>query len=123
MKKLSLLWILSAGLFMFSCGGDDAAKENDEENTELADHECCSADCPEDCEMHAEEKKHCQSTCDKTKCGGECDKSKCEGKCDKSKCDKSNCDTTKCDMSKCDKSKCDKSDSEGTSIEDGSTES
>ncbi|MDA7803069.1 hypothetical protein N8987_00650 [Crocinitomix sp.] len=131
MKKLSLLWILSAGMFMFSCGGSEEGTEDDVAATEqVADHECCSAACADDCEIHAEEKKMCTANGDKSKCGKakcdktDCDKSKCDmSKCDNAKkCDKADCDKSKCDMSKCDMSKCDKSNCDASCTKDHAEE-
>ncbi len=106
MKKRSLLWLLSAGMLDFSCGGNEEGAENTEDviaSTEVVDdHVCCSEECADDCEIHAEEKK----TCDKSAC----DKSKCDqSTLDKTDCDKADCHKTQCEMSKCDGTNCSES--------------
>jgi hypothetical protein len=101
MKRLSLLWILAAGLFMNACGSEESTENEGEEATT---EEVASTGC-EGCDTKTGE-------CDESKCDKEkCDIANCEKKssCDKSKCDKdcSNCDKSKCDKSKCDKNKSD----------------
>lgn len=109
MKKISLLWIMAAGLFLFACGGNEEGTENTGEETATteasADHACCSEECPDDCLAHAAEKKKCQKE-GKT---ASCDKSKCDpSKCDKAVAEKKGCDKSKCDPAKCSKGDKDK---------------
>ncbi|MEO9533324.1 MAG: hypothetical protein ABJG68_10325 [Crocinitomicaceae bacterium] len=95
MKKLSLILLFAMGFFMISCGGEEAEVTEGDNTEEVADHECCSDECADDCEIHAEEKKNCDKDC----CGGE---KKCDKSCDKDKkCDKDSTAEGACEEGAC----------------------